>query len=535
MNFLIVLLTASLSLSLIMLVLLFVLPLTRQSLNARTRYIIWIVLLLGLIIPFRPILFGGGLIKLDSSEIFYREYGVTQTVPDEADGLKTGSEREAAKPLLSTEAGADKSLLGFNLDLTTALICIWAIGVIVSLAKYTIQYRRFNQIIKRWGKKVEDPYTLESFMWIKAKMGLEDKNIGLLSVKTISTPMLTGLFRPVILLPEKPIEDDEMELILEHELTHYKHKDILVNLIGVVAISLHWFNPIVYMCMPVIYGDGESYCDETVLKNKNLDYRRFYGEVIISMIEASPQKHLALSTYFYAKKLNIKRRLINIMESHGKSGKLSVLSVSLIFCLIMVSGSVFVFGEPTDKNEVSKEVREFDKSSLQKGEKRDIIIDKKKTDLNAEKKNDKDEKRAVTETNDTATQNSDNNFVKRGADNLAKYESNNIDKNDGTSDDKRADKKDESLKENKIENKTDSIDNADKTEKTDKTDKIEKSDKKDKADDLAEPKDKSVEEEKSDDDDAEDKNEAEDEDDSEDEVSGSGEDHDADEADVDND
>lgn len=348
MNFLVILLTASLIMSLIMLALLGLSSLSRQTLNAQTRYFMWVILLVGLVIPFRPLL-GDGLIKIQNP------ISLTESVtPSENAGIKeaptadkterptiTDQKEEQSSAVLAQPSAPERKI-----SLATILFTVWAIGAIVLFAKYMMEYRRFHRIIKRWGKPVTDPFTLETFEWVKARMGLENEKIGLVSVSTVSTPMLTGLFKPVILLPEKPIEDDEMELILEHELTHYKHKDLLINLIGVIALCIHWFNPILYLCMPAIYGDGESYCDETVLKNKDLDYRRFYGEVIISMIEASPQKQIALSTCFYAKKLNIKRRLFNIMENHGKRKKLSISSVTLILCLTIVSGSVIVFADP---------------------------------------------------------------------------------------------------------------------------------------------------------------------------------------------
>lgn len=372
MNFLMIMFTASIVMSLIMLVLLGLSFLSRRLPNAQTRYVMWVILLVGLIIPFRPLI-GDGLIKLEDPT--YSLSGQVESQEGQGD-LK---EADPAKTVVGLEANKTEGAAlsagakgGSPISLSTVLLAVWGLGALVSFGKYMIQYRRFHLLVKRWGKEVTDPYTLESFEFVKAKMGLEEKKIGLLLVNTVSTPMLTGIIKPVILLPEKPIEDDEMELILEHELTHYKHKDLWVNLIGVIALSLHWFNPILYFCLPAIYGDGESYCDETVLKNKNKDYRRFYGEVIISMIEASPQKHIALSTCFYAKKLNIKKRLYNIMEGSRKKKSLSVLSIALVLTLTFVSGSVIVFGAPGST--VSKEGREASKSLA---EDKDIKKDKK--------------------------------------------------------------------------------------------------------------------------------------------------------------
>lgn len=312
----------------------------------------WVILLLGLVIPFRPLL-GNGLIQL-SSPIAVAEQSASKSAELAVTDTALSPAQDAKSPAAIREDGAGTAAnkaeaaepTKKKLPISTVLIAIWAIGATAFGAKHFIEYKRFKQIIKRWGKPVTDPYTLETFAFVKAKMGLEDKKIGLRIVGTITTPMLTGLFQPTILLPDKPIADDEMELILEHELTHYKHKDLLINLVGVLALCIHWFNPILYLCMPAVYGDGECYCDESVLKNKDLEYRRFYGEVIISMIEASSQKQIALSTCFYAKKINIKRRLFNIMESHGKRRKLSLSYLTLIMALTIVSGSVIVFASP---------------------------------------------------------------------------------------------------------------------------------------------------------------------------------------------
>lgn len=350
MEFLVMMLTVSLILSLIMLGLLGFSVLSRQALNAQTRYVMWVILLLGLIIPFRPLL-GDGLIKIENPLYSITDVDLQdKNLPQADEPIRTDSaDRAADGSQMPSESAPLQSEQSPRFSIAQILVAIWLTGALILFSKFMLEYRKFHRLVKRWGKPVDDPFTLETFEWVKAKMGLENKKIDLFIVRTVSTPMLTGLIKPAILLPEKPIADDEMELILEHELTHYKHKDLWINLIGILALSMHWFNPILYLCLPAVYGDGESYCDESVLKNKDLEYRRFYGEVIISMIEASPQKQIALSTCFYAKKLNIKRRLFHIMESHGKRRKLSLSSVTLILCLTVVSGSVIVFADPSKR------------------------------------------------------------------------------------------------------------------------------------------------------------------------------------------
>ncbi|MDO5095238.1 MAG: M56 family metallopeptidase [Peptostreptococcaceae bacterium] len=346
MTFLTILLTSSLVMSIIMMLLLGFSLVSRTAITARARYVMWIILLIGLVIPFRPIL-GKGLITVaDPWQPKTTEESITYI-----DNTAEGAEQPVVEPQTPAPAPAPEQNTPITSRLTASQIvfAVWAIGAIALFGKYMIEYYKFQRIVKRWGVPVTDEITLETFEWTKARMGLEDKNIRLITCNTISTPMLTGLFKPTILLPDKDIGDEEMELILEHELTHYKHKDLLINLLGITALCVHWFNPIVYLCFPAIYGDGESYCDETVLKNKDKDYRRFYGEVIISMIETSPAKPIALSTCFYAKKLSIKRRLYNIMETNKNMKNLSAASIATVLTLTMVSGSVIVFASPARK------------------------------------------------------------------------------------------------------------------------------------------------------------------------------------------
>lgn len=229
MKFLMILMTANLVISLAMLALLGLFSLSGRTLTAQTRYFMWIILLIGLIIPFRPAL-GNGLIKIQNPA-----YILTQNTPVGVSDDSLSNNPVTAKESIVVPDQKEQTNLATPAPssapqnkglIMTVIFAVWAIGAFLFLAKFVIEYRRFHLIVKRWGKPVTDPFTLETFEWVKARMGLENKNIGLLSVSTISTPMLTGLLKPTILLPEKSIEDDEMELILEHELTHYKHKDL---------------------------------------------------------------------------------------------------------------------------------------------------------------------------------------------------------------------------------------------------------------------------------------------------------------------
>lgn len=350
MNILISLLTTSVTMSLIILLAMGLFRFFPKTFSGKTRYLIWIIILLGLIIPFRPLLWGGFI----TVEPFWQNAATTSQSFDEVE--PEVSEQDISQPVETavttdavttpTETPAPETPKANRFpSLFTLLLILWMTGALISFSRHMINYYQFQKMIKRWGKPVEDLATLELFDIVKESMGLRRKNIGLVRCSMIKTPMLTGFRKPTVLLPEKHLEADELELIFEHELTHYKHKDLYVNLLGTLAVSLHWFNPVVYFCYPSIQGDGEVCCDEAVLINRDLDYRRFYGEVIISMIERHPSKQVAFSTCFYAKKIDLKRRLLAIMETN-KTKKISLLAVALVFGLVLISGSIFAFTSP---------------------------------------------------------------------------------------------------------------------------------------------------------------------------------------------
>ena len=355
MNFLTILLSTGAVMSAIMLALVFVFRAKSDLLSAKTRYTIWIIILVGLLIPFRPQLISP-LFTVNNpftnvSEV--KEQGEIDLTTQSSPNLDTESDLTAANQVSNVQNSKtaipkeDSKKEEAKFDLLSFIgkfaIVVWLIGAIVVFAKYMLEYRKFCKLLKRWSSPVEDEDIIRIFRLTKLKLDIENKDIGLIRSKYVNTPMLTGLIRPMVVIPEKEIDETDMKLIIEHELTHYKHKDLYVNLLSILVLCFHWFNPIMYYCMPVIQGDGELYCDETVLKNKNMTYRKTYGKMIINMIPTSSSKQVALSTCFYSKKLSVKRRLISIMNNNKAMKKISTLSILGILGATVLSGSLMTF------------------------------------------------------------------------------------------------------------------------------------------------------------------------------------------------
>ncbi len=81
-------------------------------------------------------------------------------------------------------------------------------------------------------------------------------------------PVLAGIFRPVILLPENMAEAltrAQLKLVITHELAHARRWDNLVLLIQRLAEMLFFFHPVVWLCGWMMRREAEAACDDMVV------------------------------------------------------------------------------------------------------------------------------------------------------------------------------------------------------------------------------------------------------------------------------
>ena len=313
-----------------------------KAFRSKWRYIAWVVVLLGIVIPFRPMI-GEGFYQVkqpiteQAAVVLEQEFGegIEPTVM-EAQHSGVGSGEGNA-----TAASKDST------DWLQMMVWGWGIVAIAVFALHILQHFRFVRFVRRWSAVAKEDM-LRVFQAVKEQEGLETAKIGLKTCGLISSSMLTGFFKPTVLLPDRDFADDELQLIFKHELIHYKRRDLFVNVLEIFAISLNWFNPFMYMMRAAVRSDCETSCDEVVLKDSNEESRRIYGEVIIGMCTGGRVPETALSTCFYSKKSNVKRRLDSIMDTKKRRMSLSVLLVSFVAVLTLLSGSIVAFAAPSD-------------------------------------------------------------------------------------------------------------------------------------------------------------------------------------------
>jgi beta-lactamase regulating signal transducer with metallopeptidase domain len=145
-----------------------------------------------------------------------------------------------------------------------------------------------------------------------------------------STPMLIGLFKPVIILPDREYGDAQLRAVLLHELTHLRRKDVLVRWLSVLACALHWFNPVVWLTLRELGRACELSCDEVVIRDLDTDGKQSYGDTLLYVAANGKTPRAVLSTMMCEEKRDLKERLGAIMKSRKHTKLATAASVILI-------------------------------------------------------------------------------------------------------------------------------------------------------------------------------------------------------------
>lgn len=314
-DFLTTLLQCSVSMSLVTLVYAAILPLLSKRYAAKWRYMIWLVIAAGWLFPFRP--------RIDLSFL----------PAQMADKPVTPMH---LLPTTNTTISSPIPISGDIVNLPTGvpiwwmLTVIWILGIVGVILYHALRHGRFLKMVRRWSEPVTDLESLSILDGIKSDLKIKE-HVGLNICLGITSPMMIGFFRPVILLPPVKMRNIELSFILKHELIHFKRHDLWYKALILGATTLHWFNPVVYLMAKAATAQCEISCDELLLRDSSFQQRKLYGEAIIGIVRHGLVTRTALSTNFYGGKRDMQIRISSIMEPSKKR------TGSVILCVVLAS------------------------------------------------------------------------------------------------------------------------------------------------------------------------------------------------------
>ena len=319
-------LEVSLNLSIIIALLLLFSTAIEKHYTSKWNYIIWMILAIKLIIPFNlnplepKIQFPLALTYFNEESKNTKEitsFYSTDKVP----------ETNTYNSTINSKTNYYKTS---NYTITEKLSFLWIGGIFLFITFFSSQYLLFRKKALRWSIPIKDESILSTKDSLICNLNIKG-NLNILKCKIINTPMVIGLFKPILLLPDKNYSPESLYIILNHELIHFKRKDTLYKLLMFLTNAIHWFNPIIYIMVNKANKNLELFCDDEVIKDKDVNFKKQYSNILLSTMYDNVKDNVLLTTHFSGGVNSMKKRFSNIFNNRDKrKGIISLFSVILI-------------------------------------------------------------------------------------------------------------------------------------------------------------------------------------------------------------
>lgn len=230
----------------------------------------------------------------------------------------------------------------------SALAAVWLVGVLCAAPFLILRQRRFVRQLRRTALPVENGDTLALLSSLCAELRLSPVP-ALHTSERVRSPLGIGLFWPTLYLPEIDLEHQELELILRHELTHFKRRDLWFKWTSLAVLALHWFDPVAWAFVRECGLLCETACDEAVTKNLDREGRQHYGSAILDVLYRAAAPEDGVCSSFCDRPSGLELRLKRILQRrHRRAGQIicTLLVVLLLVGALPLSSAVHAWAEP---------------------------------------------------------------------------------------------------------------------------------------------------------------------------------------------
>lgn len=189
----------------------------------------------------------------------------------------------------------------------TILTIVWIIGILL-LATYTIiSYQRLNR---------------------KVDTAVHYKD-NIFQSENVSSPFVLGIINPRIYLPFSMNEQD-LEHVVAHEQAHIRRKDHWWKPLGFFLLTIHWFNPLMWLAYVLLCRDIELACDEKVIKGLSNEQRADYTQALVA---CSVNRRMIAACPLAFGEVGVKERVKSVMNY--KKPAFWIIILAVIACVIV--------------------------------------------------------------------------------------------------------------------------------------------------------------------------------------------------------
>ncbi|PKJ52632.1 peptidase M56 [Bacillus sp. SN10] len=325
--------------------------LLRNKLTPRWQYMLWMILIVRLLLPWAPessysiysilsysndttvTVHQDHIAVSPSNELIQGKTDIDDTERvHKSDSIRLADENK--KQIYSNKQKNDETF-----SLYTIILYIWLMGIIILGFATFIMNRRLLFYIKK-QPLITDKRIIKIFENCKKSMSIQ-QDISLLLAEKVSSPTVFGIIQPKVLLSSlhmKNLDKQQLRHIFYHELAHIKRRDIGVNWLMHSLLILNWFNPILWYAYSCMRENQELACDAFALTFMDSGEQIAYGHTIINLLEHYSSYYQAPNLANLSRnKRTLKRRILMIKNFKKKPYHWSVLGIVTVVAISILT------------------------------------------------------------------------------------------------------------------------------------------------------------------------------------------------------
>ncbi len=174
----------------------------------------------------------------------------------------------------------------------------------------------------------------------------------------IASPFVLGIIRPKIYIPSS-LTEYEKGFVIAHENAHIKRRDYLIKPLGYALLSLHWFNPLVWVAYILLCRDIESACDELVIKKMDEGGKKEYSQILLKL--SLPVSKIRACPVAFGE-VGVKDRVKSVLNYKKPAFWITAVAVVLAACFLTNPVSAENEEQKTLEKCISKAIVDFNKT-----------------------------------------------------------------------------------------------------------------------------------------------------------------------------
>ncbi len=260
-----------------------------------------------------PILNSGSINQTESGNIQSNELLVPEISTDkEENGISDGN---ASTPVPETADGVAEETSIAGISVKEILNTVWFAGATVTASVFALSWIFFSLKLVKTRKFLMKSGAIKVYV-----------------SERVSSSCVCGIIPKIYVTPEAR-DSEAISTVILHEKVHVSHGDIIWNIFRTAAVSVFWWNPVIWVAAILSKRDAEFACDETVARKLDGNSKLEYARLIVDMTPV--KKNCAVSFSGGP----VKERVLKLTK---KQKNTIIIAVAVVLLIIICCVTAFV-------------------------------------------------------------------------------------------------------------------------------------------------------------------------------------------------